>query len=71
MLFDNRQIRTRWTTWWSSQSATALWARWMPGFSANSTRKGDAFLPGMEYIRQWGYQVDEHETVIIPPSILR
>jgi hypothetical protein len=33
--------------------------------------QGDAFLPGMEYIRRWGYQVDEHETVIIPPNILR
>ncbi len=33
--------------------------------------QGDAFLPGMEYVRQWGYPVDERETVIIPPSILR
>jgi hypothetical protein len=31
---------------------------------------GDAFLPGMEYIRKWGYPVDEWETVLIPPSTL-
>ena len=29
----------------------------------------DAFLPGMEYIRRWGYAVDDKETVIIPPSV--
>ena len=33
--------------------------------------QGDAFLPGMEYVRRWGYPVDERETVPIPPSILR
>jgi hypothetical protein len=25
--------------------------------------RGDAFLPGMDYIRQWGYTVDETGTV--------
>ena len=25
--------------------------------------QGDAFLPGMEYVRRWGYPVDEHGTV--------
>ena len=24
---------------------------------------GDAFLPGMDYIEQWGYTVDENGTV--------
>ena len=32
--------------------------------------QGDAFLPGLDYICQWGYPVDERETVPIPPSIL-
>ncbi len=24
---------------------------------------GDAFLPGMDYIEQWGYRVDDNGTV--------
>jgi arylsulfatase A-like enzyme len=31
----------------------------------------DRFLPGLEYMRQWGYPMDETETVPIPPSVLR
>jgi arylsulfatase A-like enzyme len=30
----------------------------------------DEFLPGMEYIRRWGYPVDGRETVVIPPNLL-
>ncbi len=33
--------------------------------------QGDAFLPGMAYVRRWGYAVDDKETVIIPPSVCR
>ena len=32
---------------------------------------GDEFLPGMDYIRRWGYPVDSLETVIIPPDALQ
>ena len=31
--------------------------------------RGDAFLPGLAYCDEWGYQLDERETVIIPPRI--
>ncbi|MEM7534543.1 MAG: sulfatase [Chloroflexota bacterium] len=30
---------------------------------------GDEFLPGVTYCAQWGYTLDERETVIIPPKV--
>jgi arylsulfatase A-like enzyme len=32
--------------------------------------QGDAFLPGLDYCRRWGYPLDDKETVPIPPSTL-
>ncbi|OQA39556.1 MAG: Arylsulfatase [Chloroflexi bacterium ADurb.Bin325] len=32
--------------------------------------QGDAFLPGVELCRRWGYSLDRMETVPIPPSTL-
>jgi arylsulfatase A-like enzyme len=31
---------------------------------------GDQFLHGLAYCQQWGYPLDERETVLIPPSVL-
>ncbi|MBV7335704.1 sulfatase [Chloroflexi bacterium TSY] len=33
--------------------------------------QGDDFLSGPAYCQQWGYQLDERETVIIPPGVLK
>ena len=31
--------------------------------------QGDDFWPGLDYCQRWGYQLDERETVIIPPKV--
>ena len=67
LLYDNREDPFQMRNLCGESGAGAL-QEWMEGILAGILRaQGDEFLPGDDYIRQWGYVTDATGTVRVDP----
>ena len=71
MLFDNLADPYQMTNLVGRPEHAGLVAEMDAWLQRKLDAQHDEFLPGMEYIRRWGYTVDDRETVVIPPALLR
>ncbi|MEQ9441212.1 MAG: sulfatase-like hydrolase/transferase, partial [Cyclobacteriaceae bacterium] len=62
-LFDNQVDPYQLTNLVSDPAYADLQSRFDALLTKKLEAQGDAFLPGMEYVAQWGYPVDERQTV--------
>jgi arylsulfatase A-like enzyme len=63
LLFDNETDPYQLDNLVGRAELAALQAELAATLQALRTRYGDEFLPGMEYVRRWGYEVDETGTI--------
>ena len=63
LLFDNQEDPYQMNNLLNHPQYADLQARLDNLLLEKLQNNGDAFRPGMEYVRQWGYQVDEKQTV--------
>lgn len=63
LLFDNQKDPYQMNNLVKSPEAAALLKKLDTKLSEKLTKRGDKFLPGEEYIKKWGYEVDESGTI--------
>ena len=63
LLFDNKKDPFQLNNLVGKASHAQVQQKLEAALKATLAQRGDAFRPGMEYVRKWNYVVDETETV--------